>query len=95
MLQIPDCDSSGSNDSSDQKTSFTKKFYSKNLVFKKNLQFFFATKNFTKNSLKLGWNSTSQIVIKLKNSDWDETQKLKLWLNQIVTKLKKLKLGQN
>ena len=70
MLQISDCDSSDSNDSIDRK---------KNLIHKKKTFFvnnffaiFFTTK---KNSQK---NSKTQIVMKLKFSNCDKTQKLKL-----------------
>ena len=43
------------------------------------------------------WHSKTQIVIKFKNSNCDETQKVKLWINsrtQIVTK-KEEKKWQN
>ena len=72
-------DSSDSNDSSDSSDrSDQKNFFS---------QFFFSPIIFTQKyhqkiqQLKLWWNSKSQSVMKLINSNCDETLKLQLWWN--------------
>ena len=62
-------DSSGSSDSSDQKTSLAKKTF----FFTKKLS---SPKKITKTSLNK--KLKSQIVMKLKNSNCDDNQKLKL-----------------
>jgi hypothetical protein len=89
LWQKSSCDSRDSNDSSDssdQTKSFPKKnsFY---IFFFYNFFYFFLPKtNFTKK------NSTTQIVIKLKNSNCDQIQKLKLWWNLKSDETQKVKL---
>ena len=71
------CDSSDSNDSidsSDQKTFFPPCLFFKILFFTFFFVYFFFIKKYITNYLK------TQIVMKLKNSNCDETQKLK-WSN--------------
>ena len=86
LWQKSSCNSS---DSSDQKKAFPKKNSFHIFFFTIFPSFFLPKKNFTKK------NSNTQIVMKLKNSNCDETQKLKLWKNsktQIVIKLKNSKV---
>ena len=72
------CDSSDSNDSCDSIDNVTvvtkKNFTQKKLYFQKNfLTFLICKKNISPK------NSKAQIVMKLKNSNCDETQRLKLY----------------
>ena len=76
-------DSSDSSDSSDQETLFAGILFLQFFFF---IFIFFLPRNFFH---KKNWKT--QMVIKLKNSNFDETQKLILWWNsktQIVIKLK-------
>ena len=77
-----------SSDSSDHKKNHQKTCSTKKPFFtKKNSQFFFCCKKTKKNL----------IVMNLKNSNVDETQKVKWWWNsksQIVMKLKNLNLDE-
>ena len=91
------CDISDSSDSSDQKKLFSIKLFFSTLLFTIFSLLFYQTRISSKNSnlicdetqkLKLGWNSKTQIVIKLEklklcwNLKSDETQKLKWWQNK-------------
>ena len=68
-------DSSDSSESGDSSDSSDPKKWPTNFFHRKKKLLFFYKK---KCSLK---NSKTQIVIKLKNSNCDKTQKLELWLN--------------
>ena len=71
MLQILDCDS---RDSSDQKNFF----HTKKLLLKIFFYNFFTKRNHKNINSNCDKTLKSQIVIKLKNLNCDETQKLKL-----------------